>query len=376
MELEKYSNHLINAILIYSIFIAALCISFDTVNTLKYGAIDLRNRVVGTRVLLDGKDPYFFKWDDNTPEYFVDARDIYSNFPMSRLTVPPSVLLLHSPFASIPYKTQQILWAFIQWILLLVSILLLADIARSKIQKKIIWIVGLLFIAGSFFWRMHVSIGQNYILYTFLIILSFWLAKQKFKTHYFLSGFILGITTAFRFPVLLFAIPFLIQKKWRIITGGITGIIIVFSSTFFVANIGIWKSYFASLKFHEQFHLSILEPIYGLHPNSVIDGIKNAVFSANLPRADSSFQDIFRRYLNIKVHSQTLEISLIIILIVIIFFLYKNRSEKKSMEYLFFVGVALIFISEYFLPAARLSYNNVIWLPLLSFIIIRTSNIF
>ncbi len=41
---------------------SAICISFDTVNILKYGSLDLRNRVVGTRVLLEGSDPYFFKW--------------------------------------------------------------------------------------------------------------------------------------------------------------------------------------------------------------------------------------------------------------------------------------------------------------------------
>ncbi|MHA2017027.1 MAG: hypothetical protein ACTSXY_02005, partial [Promethearchaeota archaeon] len=143
MKTTKYLRILVNALLIYSVLMSAICISFDTVNTLKYGALDLRNRVVGVRVLLNEEDPYFFKWEQDTPEEFVDARDFYSNFPMSRLTVPPSVLLLHSPFASIPYKTQQILWAFIQWLLLLLSIILLSNTTDSIIKKKIIWIIGL-----------------------------------------------------------------------------------------------------------------------------------------------------------------------------------------------------------------------------------------
>ncbi len=125
--MSKYFRILLLFLLIYSIIMAAICISLDTVNTLKYGAVDLRNRVVGTRLLLEDEDPYFFKWQQDTPEELVDARDFYSNFPMSRLTVPPSILVLHAPFTSIPYKTQQILWAFIQWLLLLLSIFLLVD---------------------------------------------------------------------------------------------------------------------------------------------------------------------------------------------------------------------------------------------------------
>jgi len=134
---------------------SAICISFDTVNTLKYGALDLRNRVVGVRVLLDGEDPYFFKWEQETPEEIVDARDFYSNFPMSRLTVPPTILMLHAPFAGVTYKTQQIFWAIMQWILLLMSIIMLSNTTDSIIRKKVIWIIGLLL------HRLRIKVLQN-----------------------------------------------------------------------------------------------------------------------------------------------------------------------------------------------------------------------
>ncbi|MCK4696052.1 MAG: hypothetical protein KAT74_09825, partial [Candidatus Cloacimonetes bacterium] len=75
MKRNKYIKIFTAVLLGYSIIIAAICISFDTMNTLKYGAIDLRNRVVGARLLLKGEDPYYFKWDNDTPEYYVDARD-------------------------------------------------------------------------------------------------------------------------------------------------------------------------------------------------------------------------------------------------------------------------------------------------------------
>lgn len=352
---------------------SAICISFDTVNTLKYGAIDLRNRVVGTRVLLDGKDPYFFKWDQNTPEEYVDARDFYIDLPVSRLTVPPSVLMLHAPFVYIPYKTQQILWAIMQWILLLLSILLLSNTTDSIIKKKILWIIGLLIIASSFFWRLHIDKGQIYILFVFLISLSYWFAKRK--ENYIFSGFILGLTASFRPPVILMGIPFLIKRKWKFIVSGLAGIIVSFVSSLLIAPFSIWKSYFNSMEFHEKFHLLIIQPTYGFFNKNVVDGIKNAIFSANLPIEDSSIQDMLRIFFNLKTKANILELSLIICILVLTIFLWRRIDRIKDSLSLFYIGIVFVIISSFFLPAARLSYMNVYWLLPLSLIAVKTGDL-
>ncbi len=352
---------------------SAICISFDTVNTLKYGALDLRNRVVGTRVLLNGEDPYFFKWEQDTPEEIVDARDFYSNFPMSRLTVPPTVLMLHSPFASIPYKMQQILWAFIQWLLLLLSVILFSNTTDSIIKKKILWIIGLLIIASSFFWRLHIDKGQIYILFVFLISLSYWFAKRE--KNYILSGFILGLTASFRPPVILMGIPFLIKRKWKFIISGLAGIIISFISSLFIAPFSIWKSYFNSMEFHEKFHLLIIQPTYGFFNKNVVDGIKNAIFSANIAMEDSSIQDMFRIFFHLKIKANILELSLIICILVLTIFLWRRIVKTKDSVSLFYIGIIFVIISSFFLPAARLSYINIYWLLPLSLIVIKTDDI-
>ena len=49
---------------------------------------------------------------------------------------------------------------------------------------------------------------------------------------------------------------------------------------------------------------------------------------------------------------------------------FRKRKSQLSIEHLFLLGTSLVLFSEFFLPAARLSYNNVIWLLPLSFIII------
>ncbi|MEA2095910.1 MAG: glycosyltransferase family 87 protein [Candidatus Cloacimonadota bacterium] len=371
--MKKYWKIFLNFLLIYSILMSAIGISLDTVNTLKYGAVDLRNRVVGTRVLLDGEDPYFFKWNQDTPEEIVDARDFYPNFPMSRLTVPPTVLLLHSPFASIPYKTQQILWAIIQWILLLFSILLLSNTTDSIVKKKILWIIGLLVIASSFFWRLHIDKGQIYILFLFMITLSYWLIKKK--DNQILSGFILGLTASFRPPVILMGIPLLIKKRWKFIFSGLAGMLISFVSSLFIAPLSIWRSYFNSMEFHEKFHLLIIHPAYGFFNKHIVDGIKNAIFSANLPIEDSSIQDLLRIFFDLKIKANILELSLIVFILVLTALLWKRIVISKDSFFLYYIGVMLVILSSFFLPAARLSYMNIYWLFPLSLIILITNDI-
>jgi hypothetical protein len=373
MNTTNYFETLIKVLLIYSIIMSAICITFDTVNTLKYGAVDLRNRVVGARLLLEEEDPYFFKWNQDTPDELVDARDFYHNFPMSRLTVPPTVLILHTPFASIPYKTQQILWAFIQWLQLLLIIIMLSNIADSVLKKKIIWIIGLLIIASSFFWRLHVDKGQIYILFVFMITLSFWILKKK--DNYILSGFILGLTASFRPPVILMGIPFLINRKWKFIVSGIVGIVSSFVISLFIAPLTIWGSYLKSMEFHENFHLLILKPAFSFYNKYVVDGIRNAIFAANLPMEDSSIQDLLRIFFDLKVRAIILEVSLSIVIIVFTILLWKRIIKAKNNTFLFYVGIVYVIISSFFLPAARLSYMNVYWLLPLSLVVIKTNSL-
>ena len=41
-------------------------------DVLTYGGVDFRNRVVGSRVLLEGHDPYTFVWQPGMPEELLD----------------------------------------------------------------------------------------------------------------------------------------------------------------------------------------------------------------------------------------------------------------------------------------------------------------
>src|SRR5580658_400762 len=82
------------------------------------GAIDLRNRSTGIRLLEHGIDPYFYKWDISQPAEYCDP---YNNPAMkvSKTTATPALLMLHLPLAPLPYRLAEIAWFLLQWILLL-----------------------------------------------------------------------------------------------------------------------------------------------------------------------------------------------------------------------------------------------------------------
>ncbi len=367
-------NLLLSFLLIMSIFFAVVGFIKDIENTSLFGGIDLRNRVVGSRLIKAGYDPYFFKWNNSFSDFFLDSRD-HPNIPVSRVTVPPTVLQLHSFFSELPYKIQRYLWMFIQWLLLIFSIYFFSKSEKNLIKTKLIWITSLFFMAGSYVFRLHVERGQIYILFIFLFSIAYYIYQDKKKFSSILSGIIIGYTTALRPPMCLIGVPFLLYKKWRFIVGQIIGFIIGILTSFIFVNFKIWKSYFTAMDIHEKVHLGILKMSAERYPYINIEDTRDLWMGAQLPISDSSIQGIFFNFFNIRIPSNFLIIGLIICLIVFIALLLRLKIKAVNIKVLFFYGSLMVLISEFFIPAARFSYNNVIWLIPLSLIIINSEAI-
>ncbi|HPR17876.1 MAG TPA: glycosyltransferase family 87 protein [Candidatus Cloacimonadota bacterium] len=373
MTTEKYLKYFLLILLIYSIFIAFMGIANDTFYTIKYGGIDLRNRVVGVRNLLAENDPYYTKWTNETPDYFLDGRDYFAGLPVSRCTVTPSLLLMHAPFAAIFYKTQQYIWFALQESMLLLCIFLLAKAAGDKC--KLVLIIGFMFFAGSYFWRFHVANGQIYILFVFMILLAYLAASGKGKYSELLAGLILGITATWRPPLLLFALPFLVFRKWKLLGGGIAGVLVGVAGSLLLADFTTWRNYFSAMKIIGLFHIGLIEFKLDIHDHfNNTEGMRNTFFSADVPGTDTSIQGMVYKFFKYGIDSQILWLGLIIVLLILGLSLWRKRQSDPPMALIFYQGTLLVLLSEFFLPAARLSYSNVIWLFLLGMIIIMAKD--
>ena len=375
---QKLGNKILNTLLFLALITAVVGFIIDFENTLIYGGVDLRNRVVAARLLIDGIDPYYFKWHQGMSDLLLDP-ETHPSWPISRATIPPTVLMLHAIIANLPYIDQRIIWFALQWGLLLLNLAILANLANSQVKSKLILILGLFFFSGSYFWRFHVERGQFYIVYVFLLTCAYWLAQKQFKHSYVLSGFLIGITVSLRLPVIVMLIPMLIYKQWKILSGAIVGILsgLLFSFTF--AGISTWKSYFSAMKVWEQVHSGLMEfdssakwnDSHTGYPKQ-IEGMSNLSDALHLPVDDTSLQYLFT-LLGIHLYPNMLTLMLCVALLGISFLLYRNRSLKNPTAFLFLAGMLMVLISEHFLPATRNTYNNIQWLLPVSLIIILSN---
>ncbi len=365
---------LLSVLLISSIFFTAVGFLQDLENTANYGGIDLRNRVIGARLVKADYDPYFFKWNESYSEFFLDPRD-HPNLPVSRVTVPPTILMIHSIFSNLPYKFQRYLWTIIQWILLIFSIFFFSCSVKNEIKSKLIWIISLFFIASSFIFRLHVERGQIYIMYVFLFALSYYIYNSNFKINRLLSGIVMGYVSSLRFPMIIVGLPFLLSKRWKFIFGQIIGFVIGIIISFPFAGYEIWKSYFKAMSIHGMVHQGVIKIATKRYPHVDIEDMKNLWIWARLPITDSSIQGIARKYLGIQISSNILLIGLLISILLLVILLLKIKKQHENHNFIFLYSILIILVSELFLPAARFSYSNVILLPIFSLIIINSEEV-
>lgn len=137
----KTKNKILTLVLLSAIVITLLAFVVDLRSTLTYPGTDLRNRVVGARLMLEGIDPYFFKWHPGLPDIFYDPLDVPSE-TLSKLSVPPTVLVLHSTIAKLSYLQQKVIWLVVQWSALIGTVLIFVKGSNSKIKTSAILIVG------------------------------------------------------------------------------------------------------------------------------------------------------------------------------------------------------------------------------------------
>jgi len=361
----------LNVLVLVSIIVGYYSYQRDFFYTINYGGVDLRNRVVGARVLQQGLDPYYYKWKPGDSELLLDPSD-QPNSPVTRLTASPTVLMFHLPLANLHYSIQQKIWLGVQWAFLLLTIGFLSLSAASKTKSRMIWILGLLVVSASPIWSLHVERGQAYILYACLLALALWLLPR----NPLVSGIVAGFTVCLRPLVGLILIPMLIHRKWKFLSGAAVGLVLGLALPLFNAKPSIWASYVSVMMFHTGVHKNPM-PFDKMAPSKIkiksVEGMKNLKKMAKIRFSNSSLQQTMRTF-GVNLSSKLLVLAFAAILVLVSAYLYTSRG--LGMEKLFFIGAVLVFLSEFFIPAARYSYNNVIWLVMFALILIHSETRF
>ncbi len=341
----------------------ALAVSFwiDADNAGQGGAIDLRNRVTGARVLAAGLDPYTYKWTRDQPEIYCDP---YNNphMTVSKTTSSPALLALTLPLASLPYRSAQYLWFVTQWALLLGTGWLWWRAAGGQRERLL---VGAIFAAFTFGvgWRLHAERGQCYILFAFLLAL--WLAGtwRAGRGWAFAAGFAAG-TLALARPPCLLLLPVLAWRRRDQLPGMAAGLALgLVAPMLFVG--AIWGDYGHGMQQHAYYYLNHLLPSPGPQRfPSMVEFLPTTVLGYYVPIAysDGSIH-LFLRFLGWEPASG-LEVFLVAAVPFAAWCWWIGR--RIDLPRLLLGLAAWMYLLDFFLPSYRNSYNDVLALDVLA----------
>jgi hypothetical protein len=333
-----------------------LLVSFgiDWVNTTRGGAIDLRNRVTGVRLLEAGIDPYHYKWQADGPEEYCD---VYNNpkLPVSKTTATPALLMAQAPFAIFPYRVGQFLWLIAQWLLLLGT----GWLWKRKCPRGWMrfWVVAA--VAGFTYtaaWRLHAERGQAYVLLGFLLAGWLTLTLDPKRGNGLWAGCLAGLLAALRPPFLLL-LPFMAFRRRGQLVGAVAGLALGLGLPLLV-NSGGWNAYFSAMQTHSELYRNDIDPRPGpqSYPATIegtpTDTVGNYVA---IPYADFSIFALLR-----SLGFAPFPDFPLLIAVSVAYGCWLWLARKEPFERLVPALAAWCFIADLFLPAYRDSYNDVL----------------
>jgi len=231
----------------------------DADNAGQGGAIDLRNRITGARIMSDGTDPYLYKWEPGEPAIYCDP---YNNphLPVSKTTSSPAMLGLTLPWAALQYRSGQFMWLAAQWLFLYGAARLWWRLCETRWQKALLatMLVAYTFTAS---WKIHAERGQSYVVLAYFLAL--WLAGslQPGKRWSFWAGFAAGALVMLRPPcaLLLPVLAWRRRDQWLGMASGLLAGLLL--PVIFLGN--VWGDYGSAMQENGFLYCNNINPRAG-----------------------------------------------------------------------------------------------------------------
>jgi len=349
-----YRNIICLLSILFSTGILVLFVVSISQKALTDGMKDLQTRVVGTRVFLLKENPYTFHRDSITSEDFIDLTDTV-DWTVNRLTVTPLALVLNIPFIFGSVIVQRIIWLLFQWVLLIGTLFIFISMTNSKTKKR--YLCGLFaFISISYIWQTHLIWGQLYILYAFLLAVSYKIFVFD-KSRDLLSGFIVGFTSCLRPTMGAIWAPMMFSRRKAFSLGGVLGFLFGILLPILIKS-DIWFDYFSSMGIYSTSQLYLYEKI------RTVSESREIMLGSN-----SSLQGIITYFFGSSVNSLILVVSMGLILV----FAIIVSDMKKRNDLLFFIFCVVMLLWEVLIPAPRLPYSDIIFVVPFSILILNAN---
>lgn len=346
----------------------------DILNTLENGSVDLRNRVMGARLLAAGENPYRYIWKTGDPEEFLDPLSRRPNAPDNRVTVSPGALALYAIFSDFHYRNQQVIWLILQWTAAIGTIFLLANVAPLTTDRRfLVMIIAFFFLTGES-WRFHVERGQIYVFYALILAACYRVGRMQSRFSGFACGLLLGIGVLLRPTFIFTSIPFLISKRWCILAGGLSGILLGAMITAPLSTPAAWRSYISGMESIGHFYLGTSDAAKHLHgEQSLPQSVEGMNSLSKAKRFDVSPVRLYACTFLAPRSARPFLLNGACLLFILVFSsrLWRVWKPDSSLETCLVVGITLMMGVDFFMPAPRQAYNNIIWCVPLGLLIIQ-----
>jgi len=342
----------IGAISLVLLLLASFGLDFN--NMANGGAIDLRNRITGVRLLEHGIDPYFYKWDISQPEEYCDP---YNNplMKVSKTTATPALLMLHLPLAPLPYRLAEIAWLLLQWALLLGTAWLWFRLCETPRPRWLLaaFVTGFAYTAS---WRLHAERGQAYVLLLFLLAIWLTATRDAKWGNRFATGLLAGLLATLRPPFLLL-IPFLALHRRGQLAGAAVGALLGAGLPLLMSP-SSWSDYFSAIQAYSTYYRTGIEPNPPLHDFPPrIEGVPTDILAnyVSIPYADFSMHALLR-----WLGAAPFPAEPVVLAMAVPFGLWLWLSRHERAEKLLPGVAAWLFLADFFLPAYRNNYADVL----------------
>ncbi len=333
----------------------------DISNTARGGAIDLRNRVTGARLAEEKIDPYVYKWDSTKSERFCDPYNLATQ-PVSKTTVTPPTLVFNTLFSGLNYKTIQWLWLLIQYGAIIIGVLAWS---QGRPKSVLIWGIALtVMFCTTVSWRLHVDRGQIYMGYAMLLLVLVWLSRQTEGSRWRIAEGICGAFLVGGRPIFVgqFAIPFA-ARNWSTFLWATVGGVLLLVFPMLIYGSGIWTQYFAGMAQHGELYLGQVKPARApmVFPPTV-EGIPIDQLAgfAKIPFGDTSLYKL----VSFQLPWRLLVVGWGLFMLGGLFYTMVKAAAKEP-DLLWWAASAWMVIGDFFLPAYRNIYNDVLMWPML-----------
>ena len=345
---------------------------------------DMRNRIVGSRIMKDGGSPYFYIWKEGDTVRYYDTY-IPPNSIMSPATSTPFFHKVNGLIADLPQYQFNSIWLLIEYFSL-GACLVLAMLAMPLTRyKNIYYFLAGITVAFTYTvgWRIHIYTGQNYIFVPVLAMACYYaMAQKKGALQLVLFGAAACSLILLRPITALIFLPFLFYVKsyykW-----------FCSAAIFMILYLGYawnnpvqkknWADYFKSVQTGIAVHQQLLPPVKLVPYNPVpiysfegvdfnTEGNEKLGSKMKLGAENSNFFIFYNELTGHKISVAAMTvIGLFTCLVLLLPLLIITRKKIPfSLIQLFLLGFIIYNTYEFCTPVTRLAYHWVQFLfPLL-----------